>query len=152
MYDGADPGLHQRFVRALIRSDAKELQDLRRLHGSTVNKLNNDPRVTRVGRILRGTRIDELPQLWNVVKGEMSLVGPRPALPYEVEQYQPRHMKRLEAVPGCTGLWQVRGWCALGFEEMAELDAWYVEHRTLSLDLKILLQTLPALLSGKGGA
>jgi lipopolysaccharide/colanic/teichoic acid biosynthesis glycosyltransferase len=152
MYDKANPGIHKRFVRALIRNDEGEVACLRDNGHTVVNKLGNDPRITRVGRVLRKTRLDELPQLWNVLRGEMSLVGPRPALSYEVEEYKPHHWRRLEALPGCTGLWQVSGWCTLDFEGMVELDIWYVDHQSLWLDIKILLQTLPAVLSGNGGA
>jgi lipopolysaccharide/colanic/teichoic acid biosynthesis glycosyltransferase len=100
--------------------------------------------------VLRKTTLDELPQLWNVLKGEMSLVGPRPPITYEVAEYEPHHWKRLQTIPGCTGLWQVSGWCTLGFEEQVELDIWYVEHQSLWLDTKILLQTVLAVLLRKG--
>lgn len=152
MYDNANPGIHKRFIRALIQNDESEVARLRDNGHTVVNKLGNDPRITRVGRFLRKTRLDELPQFWNVLKGEMSLVGPRPALPYEVAEYKPRHWRRLGAIPGCVGLWQVSGWCRLDFEGMVELDIWYVDHQSLWLDLKILLKTLPAVLSGNGGA
>jgi lipopolysaccharide/colanic/teichoic acid biosynthesis glycosyltransferase len=113
-------------------------------------KLSNDPRVTRVGQILRRTSLDELPQLVNVLKGEMSLVGPRPSPTYEVEAYDEWHYRRLEARPGLTGLWQVSGRCELSFEEMVQLDLDYVSRQSLSLDLKILVQTIPAVLAGRG--
>lgn len=113
-------------------------------------KVEKDPRVTRVGRILRATSIDELPQLANVVRGEMSLVGPRPDVPYAVEQYQPWHRRRLEAKPGMTGLWQVSGRAELSPADMLRLDVEYVERRSLLLDLSILLRTLPAVLRRVG--
>ena len=147
MYHSCDQSVHQKHAKDWIRGQkrAKGSSD----HAKLV-KLTNDRRVTRVGRILRKTSLDELPQLWNVLKGEMSLVGPRPPLVYEVAEYEPRHYGRLETIPGCTGLWQVGGWYTLGFEEMVELDMWYIEHQSLWLDIKILLQTVPAVLSVEG--
>jgi len=107
-----------------------------------------DPRITRVGAALRRLSIDELPQLWNVVRGEMSLVGPRPTLAYQVERYTPRQRRRLEVFPGLTGWAQVNGRASLPWDERIELDVWYVEHRSLWLDLKILARTPFALFSG----
>ncbi len=107
-----------------------------------------DPRITRVGRVLRRLSIDELPQLWNVVRGEMSLVGPRPTLAYQVERYTPRQRRRLEVAPGLTGWAQVNGRASLPWADRIELDVWYVEHRSLWLDLKILARTPFALFSG----
>jgi exopolysaccharide biosynthesis polyprenyl glycosylphosphotransferase len=114
-----------------------------------VHKMTNDPRVTAVGRFLRRTSLDELPQLWNVVRGEMSLVGPRPPLPYEVERYTEWHKRRLDVLPGITGLWQVSGRNALSFEEMVRLDIEYIETWSLERDVKILLKTVPAVLFGR---
>jgi exopolysaccharide biosynthesis polyprenyl glycosylphosphotransferase len=113
-------------------------------------KLANDERITRVGRLLRRFSIDELPQLINVLRGEMSLIGPRPALPYELEHYDEWHRRRLDAAPGITGLWQVSGRNRLSFEEMVQLDVRYLEDWSLTGDLKILMRTLPALLRGEG--
>lgn len=107
-----------------------------------------DPRITRVGRLLRRLSIDELPQLWNVVRGDMSLIGPRPTLGYQVEQYTPRQRRRLEIKPGLTGWAQVHGRAALPWDERIELDVWYVEHRSAWLDLKILARTPLVLLRG----
>jgi len=107
-----------------------------------------DPRITRVGRILRKLSLDELPQLWNVVRGDMSVIGPRPTLRYQVERYTPRQRRRLEVKPGITGWAQVHGRAALPWEERIELDVWYVEHRSPWLDLKILARTPLALFSG----
>ncbi|HEV8099929.1 MAG TPA: sugar transferase [Gaiellaceae bacterium] len=107
-----------------------------------------DPRITRVGSVLRRVSLDELPQLWNVVRGEMSLIGPRPTLAYQVEQYTPRQRRRLDVRPGITGWAQVQGRASLPWEERIELDVWYVEHRSPRLDLKILARTPLALFGG----
>ena len=142
MVADADPGVHQNLVTEYINGTGQK-------HGSTY-KLSNDRRVTRVGRFLRRTSLDELPQLLNVLRGDMSLVGPRPSLPYEVSQYRDRHRARLTVTPGLTGLWQVSGRSRLTFEEMVRLDIEYVQRRSLFLDLWILLRTLPAVLEGGG--
>jgi exopolysaccharide biosynthesis polyprenyl glycosylphosphotransferase len=113
-------------------------------------KVRNDPRRTRIGRWLRKFSLDELPQLWSVLKGEMSLVGPRPPFPHEVEKYEDWHRRRLDALPGITGLWQVSGRSNLTFDEMALLDIWYIENWSLGLDVKILLRTVPAVALGTG--
>jgi exopolysaccharide biosynthesis polyprenyl glycosylphosphotransferase len=113
-------------------------------------KMRDDPRRTRLGTFLRRWSVDELPQLWNVVLGDMSLVGPRPATPREVAQYEDWQLRRLETLPGITGLWQVSGRSELGFSEQVLMDIMYIENWSLGLDLRILLRTLPAVLSGKG--
>jgi len=113
-------------------------------------KIKDDPRRTKFGKFLRRTSLDELPQLYNVLKGEMSLIGPRPQLPSEVEQYQPWHRKRLETWPGITGLWQVSGRSELSFDEMVLLDIYYIENWSLLLDLEIALKTIPTLILGTG--
>jgi lipopolysaccharide/colanic/teichoic acid biosynthesis glycosyltransferase len=116
-----------------------------------VFKLTNDTRITPIGHILRKTSLDELPQLWNVVIGEMSLVGPRPPLKYEVDQYKGWHLRRvLDAKPGVTGLWQVTGRSRTTFDEMVRLDLRYVRTYSLWTDLKILLATPRAVIAGKG--
>jgi lipopolysaccharide/colanic/teichoic acid biosynthesis glycosyltransferase len=107
-----------------------------------------DPRITRVGRLLRRTSVDELPQLWNVLRGEMSIIGPRPTLRYQVERYTPRQRRRLDVRPGLTGWAQVAGRATLPWAERIELDVWYVEHRSPLVDLRILLRTPVALLGG----
>ncbi len=113
--------------------------------------MKSDPRVTRVGKIIRKTSIDELPQFFNVLKGEMSLVGPRPPLPYEVEKYEPWHLRRiLEVKPGITGLWQVDGRSKTSFDDMVRLDLRYVQNWSLWLDIKILLKTIRAVIRPKG--
>ena len=114
--------------------------------GWAVNR--GDPRITRVGRVLRRLSVDELPQLWNVVRGEMSLIGPRPTLAYQVEQYTPRQRTRLDVRPGITGWAQIHGRASLPWEERIELDVWYVEHRSPRTDALILLRTPLALLGG----
>jgi len=113
-------------------------------------KIRDDPRRTGVGKFLRRTSMDELPQFYNVLRGDMSLVGPRPPLPNEVEQYKPWHKRRLEVSPGLTGLWQVSGRSDLTFDEMVLLDLYYIENWSLLLDLKIILRTIPCLLLGRG--
>jgi len=107
-----------------------------------------DARITRVGRVIRRTSIDELPQLWNVVRGDMSVIGPRPTLRYQVERYTERQCRRLEVLPGLTGWAQIHGRTTLPWAERIELDVWYVEHRSPRVDLKILLRTPIALLGG----
>jgi diguanylate cyclase (GGDEF)-like protein len=143
-------GLHQKYMKALINHREEEVGSSEDGRAAAVHKLVNDPRKTRVGRVLRKTALDELPQLWNVLKGDMSLVGPRPPIAYEIAEYEPHHWRRLETVPGCTGLWQVSGWCTLGFEEMVEIDLQYIARQSLLLDMSILLRTIPAVLLAKG--
>ncbi|MBC1474470.1 sugar transferase [Listeria grandensis] len=113
-------------------------------------KLRNDPRVTKFGRILRKVSLDELPQLWNVIKGDMALVGPRPPLPREVAEYTPHDKKRLSIIPGCTGLWQVSGRNELSFQEMVELDLQYIQQVSFKLDAKIIGKTVLVILIPKG--
>jgi lipopolysaccharide/colanic/teichoic acid biosynthesis glycosyltransferase len=114
--------------------------------GYAVNE--GDARITRAGRLLRRLSIDEIPQLWNVVRGDMSLVGPRPTLAYQVEQYTPRQRRRLDVKPGITGWAQVNGRASVPWDERIELDVWYVEHRSPWIDLKILARTPAALFAG----
>ncbi len=142
-----DDCLHQRFVTHFIKAGASAAPT----DGSGLFKIVNDPRVTLVGRILRKTSLDELPQLWNVIRGDMSLVGPRPPLAYEVEQYKRWHYRRvLEAKPGITGLWQVTGRSRTSFDDMVRLDLRYVQTQSAWTDIKILLATPRAVISGKG--
>lgn len=138
-----------RSMRQGAEEERPQLSDLDEVVGPTF-KLRHDPRCTRLGRFLRRTSLDELPQLYNVLRGEMSLVGPRPAIPLEVEQYQEWHRKRLEVSPGITGLWQVSGRSRLTFDEMCLLDIYYLENWSPLLDLKIALKTVPAVLAGTG--
>jgi exopolysaccharide biosynthesis polyprenyl glycosylphosphotransferase len=145
MKAGADAELHREYQRAFIagRAEANVGNDQKPTY-----KLLSDPRITRVGRLLRRTSLDEVPQLLNVLAGDMSVVGPRPPIPYEVEAYELWHRKRLDMKPGLTGLWQVSGRNRLPFEEMVRLDLFYIENWSLLLDLKIILRTGFVMLSG----
>ncbi|MFN8587772.1 MAG: sugar transferase [Candidatus Eisenbacteria bacterium] len=113
-------------------------------------KIARDPRITRVGRFIRTTSLDEIPQFYNVLIGDMSLVGPRPPIPEEVAQYEPWQLRRLDVRPGITCLWQISGRSRIGFQEWMRLDLEYIKHQSLGLDLKILLRTIPAVLSREG--
>lgn len=137
----ADPSLHEKYVVDLIKhSDSQTGRE------RPMNKLGKDPRIIPFGSLLRNTCLDELPQLFNVLRGDMSLVGPRPPLPYEVREYALWHKSRLDIVPGMTGLWQVSGKNRLSFTEMLRLDLHYAEVRSLWVDFKILLKTPLAIL------
>jgi len=139
--------------RSMVRDAESRLEALLPYNEVEGNmfKLKNDPRVTRVGRFIRKWSIDEFPQLWNVIKGDMTLVGPRPPLPREVKNYSPYDMNRLTVTPGCTGLWQISGRNALSFRDMVELDLAYITNRNLRLDLKIIWKTCVMLLVAKNG-
>jgi lipopolysaccharide/colanic/teichoic acid biosynthesis glycosyltransferase len=178
MVQDADPDLHRSFVEAFIREDIKAMAAVQRscdaghmerasafvqafdcgeeaqvsTPGKDVHlhKLVNDPRVTRIGAFLRKSSLDELPQLWNVLWGDMTLVGPRPAISYEVDVYQPWHFQRLGTKQGLTGLWQVTERSSVGFDDMVRLDIEYVEMQSFWLDIMILLKTPLAVLAGKG--
>ena len=139
-----DDRAHREYVARLIAGAGERCGD--------VYKLVHDPRITRVGRILRHYSIDELPQLWNVVKGDMSLVGPRPPLPHETELYSARAWGRLRVKPGITGLWQVSGRCELSFDEMVSLDVRYWQRWSLLSDVAILLKTPRTVISRRGAA
>jgi exopolysaccharide biosynthesis polyprenyl glycosylphosphotransferase len=147
MVDHQDDDIHRQYSKDFIANN--------RIAGKASNgdelfKLENDPRVTRVGKYLRKLSIDELPQLINVIRGAMSLVGPRPPLPYEAELYKDWHNKRLQVKPGITGLWQVTARSTVGFDDMVMLDLYYVEHWSLLFDFQLMLKTIPAAFSGKG--
>jgi lipopolysaccharide/colanic/teichoic acid biosynthesis glycosyltransferase len=139
-----------KFRSMVINADSmkKDLMALNEADG-VVFKMKKDPRVTRVGRIIRKLSIDELPQIINVMKGDMSLVGPRPPVPVEVEQYQFDHYRRLDAIPGLTGLQQVTGRTGITFSRWVELDVKYIEEQSLRKDIEIILKTIPAVLFGK---
>ena len=143
-----DASQHKAYLKGLIKGGEAQAVDEQ---GKPVYKIKSDPRVTRVGRFIRKTSIDELPQLVNALLGHMSLVGPRPPIEYEVAEYEDWHLNRLHIRPGLTGLWQVSGRNRLSFEQMVRLDIDYIENWSLWLDLKILLKTIPVLLkSGEG--
>jgi exopolysaccharide biosynthesis polyprenyl glycosylphosphotransferase len=145
MHAGTDDAPHREYQRMYIAGQPdSNLGDAER----PAYKLRGDDRVTRLGRWLRKVSLDELPQLFNVLRGDMSIVGPRPPIPYEVESYQLWHRKRLDMKPGITGLWQVSGRNRLPFDEMVRMDLYYIENWSLLLDLKIVLQTLPVMLRG----
>lgn len=135
---------HMLKFRSMVSNAEEKLESILDQNETTgaMFKMKNDPRVTKIGRLIRKTSVDELPQLWNVLKGEMSLVGPRPPLPREYKLYNDYHKQRLLVTPGCTGLWQVSGRSLLGFEEMVILDLSYIKNRSLLFDLKILFKTL----------
>lgn len=146
MHVNAGQGIHRDYVSWFIRSSGQRPRT-----GKEVFKLTNDPRITPAGRFLRRTSLDELPQFWNVLRGDMSLVGPRPPLPFEVEQYQPWHRRRvLEATPGVTGPWQVHGRSRTTFDDMVRLDLRYARTHSLWTDIKILAATPRAMVSGRG--
>jgi len=128
----------------------RELMAQNEMEGGVLFKMKDDPRITKVGRIIRKTSIDELPQLWNVFKGEMSLVGPRPPVTQEVDQYSLSDRRRLEVIPGITCIWQVSGRSDIPFDQQVELDVQYIESQSFWNDIKILLKTVPALLFGTG--
>jgi exopolysaccharide biosynthesis polyprenyl glycosylphosphotransferase len=136
MYRGAD-------------EEKEELMDRNEAKG-VFFKIRDDPRITKAGRFLRRLSLDELPQLFNVLMGHMSIVGPRPAPPSEVQRYQPWHKRRLEVAPGITGLWQVSGRSELSFDEMVLLDLYYIENWSPLLDLQIMLRTAPKVILGHG--
>jgi exopolysaccharide biosynthesis polyprenyl glycosylphosphotransferase len=138
--------------RSMVNNADEQKDALRGLNEADgpLFKIKNDPRLTQAGRFIRRFSLDELPQLYNVLLGQMSLVGPRPPLPEEVERYKPWHRQRLAVVGGMTGLWQVSGRSDLSFDELCLLDIYYIENWTLGMDVRILLQTIPHLLSGKG--
>jgi exopolysaccharide biosynthesis polyprenyl glycosylphosphotransferase len=147
MRTDADSEIHREYQRKFIAGHAEaNVGDAKR----PAYKLRDDPRITRVGRVLRRLSLDEVPQLFNVLRADMSIVGPRPPIPYEVEAYELRHRKRLDMKPGLTGLWQVSGRNRLPFEEMVKLDLFYIENWSLLFDLKIILRTVLVMLRGDG--
>jgi lipopolysaccharide/colanic/teichoic acid biosynthesis glycosyltransferase len=146
------PFAFPKFRSMIVNAEAK-LAQIREQnqHGDTITfKMKEDPRITRVGKVLRRLSLDEAPQLWCVLKGDMSLVGPRPALPSEVAKYSLEARRRLDVTPGLTCIWQVSGRSNLSFPIQCKLDMDYIEQQSLSLDLKLLAKTVPAVLTGKG--
>lgn len=149
MQTNCDDKIHQDYVKKLIEGKMDEINN--GTQSKPVYKITNDPRITKIGLILRKTSMDELPQFINVFKGEMSLVGPRPPIPYEVESYKSWHLRRImEIKPGITGLWQVCGRSQTSFDEMVRYDLQYVRNRSFLLDIKILLKTFSAVLNSHG--
>ena len=144
-----DASLHQAYIKALINDDQKKMAELQGQE-TKLRKLIRDPRITRPGKFLRKTSLDELPQLWNVLRDEMSLIGPRPAIPYEVELYKSWYLRRLEAQAGITGLQQVTARSTFDFDHQMCLDIQYVENQSIWLDLKIILKTPFVVISTKG--
>ena len=128
----------------------KELEKLNEMNGGVLFKMKEDPRITKVGKFIRKASVDELPQLWNVLVGDMSLVGPRPALPSEVNQYSLAERRRLDVIPGITCRWQVSGRSDIPFDKQVGLDVEYIESQSLWLDFKLLFLTIPAVLLGRG--
>jgi lipopolysaccharide/colanic/teichoic acid biosynthesis glycosyltransferase len=145
MRTGSTDDVHRAYVRRLLTDEQPPVGGARGLY-----KLEADPRVTRVGRLLRRTSLDELPQMWNVLVGDMSLVGPRPALPYEAELFSATHCERFLVPPGLTGLWQVSGRSKLPMRSGLDLDVEYVRRQGFRLDVMILIKTLPAVLAAVG--
>jgi lipopolysaccharide/colanic/teichoic acid biosynthesis glycosyltransferase len=143
MHDAADEAAHRDYVRRLLKRETAADGE------ATWVPIEGDSRVTRIGSFLRRTHLDELPQLFNIARGDMSLVGPRPPIPYEVELYEPWHLRRLAVIPGLTGLWQANGWGRLSFDEGVALDVEYVERRSFGLDMRIIGQTLWQVVTGR---
>ncbi len=146
MHVASDSSKHKEYVQDFIKKGKQEC-------GKDINvfKMTDDPRIFKVGKFIRKTSLDEFPQLFNVIKGDMTLVGPRPCLPYEWECYDDWHKNRLNILPGCTGLWQALGRSTVSFEEMVILDLYYISNMSLWLDFRIVMQTFPVIFFGKGG-
>jgi lipopolysaccharide/colanic/teichoic acid biosynthesis glycosyltransferase len=147
MSHNVDDSGHRKFMQSFVRGEIGK-----RGNGRTIYKPFSESQVTRVGRILRKTSLDELPQLFNVLRGEMSLIGPRPNVPYEVEAYKEWHKERLSVLPGITGLAQVNGRSAIDFDQIARYDIDYARRVNLAMDLKILIDTAGSVLKGKGAS
>lgn len=145
MYHNSDTASHRAFMKAFVHGEVGDMAS-----GKAVYKPFGDRELTRVGRILRKTSLDELPQLFNVIRGEMSLVGPRPNVLWEVEEYRGWHKERLEVLPGITGLAQINGRSSNTFDQIVRYDIEYIENQSLKLDLKILWRTLMSVLAGRG--
>ena len=153
--NGAYPKTFKMYKFRSMYIDAEErLEELMHLNEQSgpAFKIKDDPRITKVGKLIRKTSLDELPQLFNVLKGDMSLVGPRPAIPREIEQYTPYQMQRLLVKPGLTCIWQVSGRNNIGFDEWVELDIEYIKTRNLWLDIKLILMTIPAMLGDENAS
>ena len=147
MYVDSDDSVHRESIKQYMNGAALNGKE----NSDNLYKLVDDPRVTRIGQFIRKYSIDELPQFINVLRGEMTLVGPRPPLPYEVEEYGPHEWIRLFGKPGLTGTWQVYGRSRVPFQEMVDMDIEYLGHQSILLDLKLIALTLPVMLQGRGG-
>ena len=145
MYANCGEAAHRQAIEKFMQGEV--------LNSNTIRsyKLEGDPRITRVGRFIRATSLDELPQFWNVLRGEMTLVGPRPPIPYEITYYNAYHWLRLSGRPGLTGLWQVYGRSRVKFQEMVEMDIAYLQQQSIRQDLKLIILTLPVMCKGHGG-
>jgi lipopolysaccharide/colanic/teichoic acid biosynthesis glycosyltransferase len=150
MTHNLDDNAHKKFMQAFVKGNLSSPNAARGGHGTVMYKPFNESQVTRVGRILRKTSLDELPQLFNILKGNMSLVGPRPNVPYEVEAYKEWHMERLRVLPGITGLAQVKGRSALDFDTIARYDIEYARRMNVFLDIRILFATVFSVVKGSG--
>lgn len=142
MYVDSDDSRHRNAITEYMNAKGDD---------AVLHKLSNDPRITRVGRFIRKFSLDELPQFFNVLRGEMTLVGPRPPLPYETELYSPDDLLRLTGKPGLTGNWQVYGRSRVTFHEMVEMDIAYLQQQSIWQDLKLIVLTIPVMISGRGG-
>jgi len=149
MRHDSDDEIHRRFAAMFISGDSDGCREQN--GGRHGFKLERDPRITGIGHWLRRTSLDELPQILNILRGEMTIVGPRPPIAYEIENYQPWHLERMKVTPGLTGLWQVMGRSSVSFDEMVHLDLYYINHWSIWLDTRILLRTIPVVLRGTGG-
>ena len=145
----SDPSIHQRYVTALIENDRKSMAEVQGEEIS-IRKIVKDPRLIRPGSLLRKYSLDELPQLWNVIRGDMSLIGPRPPISYEVKVYKPWHYGRFDAQPGISGLQQVKARCNANFDDQVKLDLEYIKNQSLWLDIKLALSTPLAVISARG--
>lgn len=145
MYANCGEAAHRQAIEKFMQGEALNSNTIR------LYKLEGDPRITRVGRFIRATSLDELPQFWNVLRGEMTLVGPRPPIPYEITYYNAYHWLRLSGRPGLTGLWQVYGRSRVKFQEMVEMDIAYLQQQSIRQDLKLIILTLPVMCKGHGG-
>jgi len=145
----ADSSVHKAYMRALIENDEKKMDELQG-QSTEIRKLIRDPSITRPGKFLRKFSLDELPQFFNVLRGDMSLVGPRPAIPYEVELYKTWYIRRLEAQPGITGLQQVKARSTFDFDQQMRLDIQYIEKQSFWFDIKIIIETPLVIISTKG--
>lgn len=143
-----DDTSHRKYMKLFIEGNEEELKGFG--NKKKIYKMTRDDRVTAVGKFLRRTSLDELPQLLNVLRGDMSMVGPRPHIPYEVDLYQDWHRRRLQGLPGITGWWQIHGRSRVTFDESVRMDIWYLEHQSVILDIRIMLRTITKAIVGRG--